>query len=71
MLVLCCLVDMEATYAEYEEWSDSGVSENVISQYKKASQQMEKCRPFEESLVPDLHWLSNILLTVFFLYYFK
>ncbi|TKS78710.1 Squamous cell carcinoma antigen recognized by T-cells 3 [Collichthys lucidus] len=45
------LMDMEATYAEYEEWSDSGVSENVISQYKKASQQMEKCRPFEESLL--------------------
>nr|XP_046243347.1 squamous cell carcinoma antigen recognized by T-cells 3 [Scatophagus argus] len=45
------LMDMEATYAEYEEWSEHGVSETVIHQYKKALQQMEKCKPFEESLL--------------------
>lgn len=54
-IVLCCLVDMEATYAEYEEWSEHGVAEMVIHHYKKALQQMEKCKPFEESLVTDLH----------------
>lgn len=51
--VLWCFADMEATYAEYEEWSEHGVSETVVHQYKKASQQMEKCKPFEESLVTD------------------
>lgn len=55
MIVLCFLVDMEATYAEYEEWSENGVSEMVKLQYKKALQQLEKCKPFEESLVTDLH----------------
>uniref|UniRef100_A0A8P4KHF6 Spliceosome associated factor 3, U4/U6 recycling protein n=1 Tax=Dicentrarchus labrax TaxID=13489 RepID=A0A8P4KHF6_DICLA len=45
------LMDMEATYAEYEEWSEQGVSEMVKHQYKKALQQMEKCKPFEESLL--------------------
>lgn len=42
---------MEATYAEYEEWSEHGVPEAVVHQYKKALQQMEKCKPFEEALV--------------------
>lgn len=46
---------MEATYAEYEEWSENGVSEVVMHQYKKALQQMEKCKSLEESLVTDLH----------------
>ncbi|XP_038558602.1 squamous cell carcinoma antigen recognized by T-cells 3 [Micropterus salmoides] len=45
------LMDMEATYAEYEEWSEHGVPEMVIHQYKKALQQMEKRRSFEESLL--------------------
>ncbi|XP_070690238.1 squamous cell carcinoma antigen recognized by T-cells 3 isoform X2 [Pempheris klunzingeri] len=45
------LMDMETTYAEYEEWSERGVPETVVHQYKKASQQMEKCRSFEESLL--------------------
>uniref|UniRef100_A0AAQ5XHV4 Spliceosome associated factor 3, U4/U6 recycling protein n=1 Tax=Amphiprion ocellaris TaxID=80972 RepID=A0AAQ5XHV4_AMPOC len=45
------LLDMEATYAEYEEWSEHGVPETVIHQYKKALQQMEKCKSFEESLM--------------------
>uniref|UniRef100_A0A8C5EET0 Spliceosome associated factor 3, U4/U6 recycling protein n=1 Tax=Gouania willdenowi TaxID=441366 RepID=A0A8C5EET0_GOUWI len=45
------LMDMEATYAEYEEWSDRGVAETIINQYKQALQRMEKCRPFEEALL--------------------
>lgn len=45
---------MEATYAEYEEWSEQGVPETVLHQYKKAFQQMKKCKPFEESLVTSL-----------------
>lgn len=55
MIVLCCFVDMEATYAEYEEWSEQGVPETVAHQYKKALQQMETRKSFEESLVTDLH----------------
>nr|XP_057927176.1 squamous cell carcinoma antigen recognized by T-cells 3 [Doryrhamphus excisus] len=45
------LMDMEATYAEYEEWADHGPPETVLSQYKNALQQKEKCKPFEESLL--------------------
>ncbi|XP_047447825.1 squamous cell carcinoma antigen recognized by T-cells 3 [Mugil cephalus] len=45
------LMDMEATYAEYEEWSEHGVAETVKHQYKKALQQLEKCKSFEESLL--------------------
>ncbi|XP_068166899.1 squamous cell carcinoma antigen recognized by T-cells 3 [Antennarius striatus] len=45
------LVDMEATYAEYEEWSEHGVPETVMHQYKKVLQQMEKLKPFEDSLL--------------------
>ncbi|XP_061907280.1 squamous cell carcinoma antigen recognized by T-cells 3 [Entelurus aequoreus] len=45
------LMDMEATYAEYEEWSEDGAPETVLHQYKNALQQKEKCRPFEESLL--------------------
>ncbi|XP_020791106.1 squamous cell carcinoma antigen recognized by T-cells 3 isoform X2 [Boleophthalmus pectinirostris] len=44
------LMDMEATYAEYEEWAD-GVRETVQLQYKKALQLMEKCKAFEEALM--------------------
>ncbi|XP_069565465.1 squamous cell carcinoma antigen recognized by T-cells 3 [Brachyistius frenatus] len=45
------LMDMEATYGEYEEWSEHGVAETVIHQYKKALQQMKKCKSHEESLL--------------------
>ncbi|XP_061585123.1 squamous cell carcinoma antigen recognized by T-cells 3 [Cololabis saira] len=45
------LMDMEATYAEYEEWSEQGVPETTTHQYKKVLQQMEKCKPFEEALL--------------------
>nr|XP_033812439.1 LOW QUALITY PROTEIN: squamous cell carcinoma antigen recognized by T-cells 3 [Geotrypetes seraphini] len=44
-------LDMEATYAEYEEWSDEPVPQTVVQLYKKAVQQMEKCKPFEEALL--------------------
>lgn len=45
---------MEATYAEYEEWSEDGVPETVVHLYKKALQQMEKRKAFEEPLVTVL-----------------
>ncbi|GCC23990.1 hypothetical protein chiPu_0002388 [Chiloscyllium punctatum] len=45
------LLDMETTYAEYEEWADELPSESVTQTYKKALQQMEKRKPFEESLL--------------------
>lgn len=49
--VVGCVSDMEATYAEYDEWSDNGVAETVARLYKKALQQLEKYKPFEETLV--------------------
>lgn len=58
--VLDCFLDMEATYAEYEEWSDQGVAETVAQQYRKAVQQMEKCKPFEESLVNNFCSLYQV-----------
>ncbi|KAJ6656608.1 hypothetical protein lerEdw1_003495 [Lerista edwardsae] len=45
------LLDMEATYAEYEEWSEEAVPEAVTKSYKKALQQMKKYKPFEEALL--------------------
>ncbi|XP_072456311.1 squamous cell carcinoma antigen recognized by T-cells 3 [Notamacropus eugenii] len=45
------LLDMEATYAEYEEWSEDPIPEAVTQSYKKALQQMEKCKPYEEALL--------------------
>ncbi|XP_076006887.1 spliceosome associated factor 3, U4/U6 recycling protein [Genypterus blacodes] len=45
------LMDMEGTYAEYEEWSEQGVPEPAVHLYKKARQQMEKCRALEETLL--------------------
>ncbi|XP_037115635.1 squamous cell carcinoma antigen recognized by T-cells 3 [Syngnathus acus] len=45
------LMDMEATYAEYKEWSDQGAPEEILHQYKTALQQREKYKPFEESLL--------------------
>lgn len=50
---------MEATYAEYEEWSENGVPETVVHQYRKALQQMEKCKLYEEALVTK--WLTYFL----------
>lgn len=45
------LYDMEATFAEYEEWSEDPIPESVIQNYKKALQQLEKYKPYEEALV--------------------
>ncbi|XP_010894687.1 squamous cell carcinoma antigen recognized by T-cells 3 isoform X2 [Esox lucius] len=45
------LMDMEGTYAEYEEWSDQGVSDTITQKYKRALQQMEKSKPYEETLI--------------------
>lgn len=58
-----CFVDMEATYAEFEEWSEQGVSDTIKHHYKKALQQMEKRKPFEESLVNKMH-LSHFLESI-------
>nr|XP_047929821.1 squamous cell carcinoma antigen recognized by T-cells 3 isoform X1 [Anser cygnoides] len=45
------LLDMEASYAEYEEWSEEPIPETIIKNYKKALQQLEKCKPYEEALL--------------------
>ncbi|XP_069817505.1 squamous cell carcinoma antigen recognized by T-cells 3 isoform X2 [Dendropsophus ebraccatus] len=45
------LLDMASTYAEYEEWSEEPISETVNQNYKKAVQQMEKYKPYEEALL--------------------
>ncbi|KAM9392445.1 squamous cell carcinoma antigen recognized by T-cells 3 [Pholidichthys leucotaenia] len=45
------LMDMEGTYAEYEEWAEHGVPETVVQQYKKAFQQMENRKSLEETLL--------------------
>ncbi|XP_038646289.1 squamous cell carcinoma antigen recognized by T-cells 3 [Scyliorhinus canicula] len=44
------LLDMETTYAEYEEWADEP-NKSVTEVYKKAQQQMEKRKPYEENLL--------------------
>ncbi|XP_007448304.1 PREDICTED: squamous cell carcinoma antigen recognized by T-cells 3 isoform X3 [Lipotes vexillifer] len=45
------LYDMEATFAEYEEWSEDPIPESVIQNYNKALQQLEKYKPYEETLL--------------------
>ncbi|XP_077377625.1 spliceosome associated factor 3, U4/U6 recycling protein [Festucalex cinctus] len=45
------LMDMEATYAEYEEWSEHAPPDEMLRQYKTALRQREKYEPFEESLL--------------------
>uniref|UniRef100_A0ABI8A5P9 RRM domain-containing protein n=1 Tax=Felis catus TaxID=9685 RepID=A0ABI8A5P9_FELCA len=42
---------MEATFAEYEEWSEDPIPESVIQNYNKALQQLEKYKPYEEALL--------------------
>lgn len=42
---------MEATFAEYEEWSEDPIPESVIQNYNKALQQLEKYKPYEDALV--------------------
>ncbi|OCU01659.1 squamous cell carcinoma antigen recognized by T-cells 3 [Xenopus laevis] len=45
------LLDMTSTYAEYEEWSEEPISEALMQSYKKALQQMKKCKHYEEALL--------------------
>ncbi|XP_049623727.1 squamous cell carcinoma antigen recognized by T-cells 3 isoform X2 [Suncus etruscus] len=45
------LYDMEATFAEYEEWLEDPVPETVVQSYNKALQQLEKYKPYEEALL--------------------
>uniref|UniRef100_A0A8C5LDG1 Spliceosome associated factor 3, U4/U6 recycling protein n=1 Tax=Jaculus jaculus TaxID=51337 RepID=A0A8C5LDG1_JACJA len=45
------LYDMEATFAEYEEWSEEPIPEAVVQSYHKALQQLEKYKPYEEALL--------------------
>ncbi|KAB0363600.1 hypothetical protein FD754_007756 [Muntiacus muntjak] len=45
------LYDMEATFAEYEEWSEDPIPESVIQSYNRALQQLEKYKPYEEALL--------------------
>lgn len=62
---------MEATYAEFEEWSEQEVSDTIKHHYKKALQQMEKRKPFEESLVNKMHFYHiffNLFLNFPFLF---
>ncbi|XP_030647557.1 spliceosome associated factor 3, U4/U6 recycling protein [Chanos chanos] len=45
------LLDMENTYAEYSEWADEGVPDSVTQNYRKALQQLEKRKPYEDALL--------------------
>ncbi|XP_036908246.1 squamous cell carcinoma antigen recognized by T-cells 3 isoform X2 [Sturnira hondurensis] len=45
------LYDMEATFAEYEEWSEDPIPESVVQNYNKALQQLERYKPYEEALL--------------------
>lgn len=45
------LLDMEATYAEYMEWTEEEVPSHVSQSYQKALQQMEMLKPYEEALL--------------------
>lgn len=59
---------MEATFAEYEEWSEEPIPESVLQSYQKALGQLEKYKPFEEALVSALPQpaarVSKVCLTV-------
>lgn len=45
------LYEMEATFAEYEEWSEEPIPEAVLQSYQRALGQREKYKPFEEALL--------------------
>lgn len=45
---------MEATFAEYGEWSEDPIPEPVLQSYQKALEQLEKYKPYEEALVSAL-----------------
>nr|XP_019833588.1 PREDICTED: squamous cell carcinoma antigen recognized by T-cells 3-like isoform X1 [Bos indicus] len=59
------LYDMEATFAEYEEWSEDPIPESVIQSYNKALQQLEKYKPYEEALVSVAPFTLNVCLPAF------
>lgn len=56
---------MEATFAEYEEWSEDPIPESVVQSYNKALQQLEKYKPYEEALVSVLLLWGTSLCTHF------
>ena len=56
---------MEATFAEYEEWSEDPIPESVIQSYNKALQQLEKYKPYEEALVSVAPFTLNVCLPAF------
>lgn len=58
LLNLLSCVDMESTYAEYSDWTDEGVPETVTQHYKRALQQLESRRPYEEALVTFITFLK-------------
>ncbi|XP_076126245.1 spliceosome associated factor 3, U4/U6 recycling protein isoform X1 [Alosa pseudoharengus] len=45
------LMDMDATYEEYSEWTEGAVPKMVSQSYKRSLQQMEIIKPFEEALL--------------------
>ncbi|XP_077164084.1 spliceosome associated factor 3, U4/U6 recycling protein isoform X2 [Paroedura picta] len=45
------LLDMETTYAEYGEWSKEPIPDVMVKNYKRALQQLQKCKPYEEALL--------------------
>lgn len=56
---------MEATFAEYEEWSEDPIPESVTQSYHKALQQLEKYKPYEEALVSAGCFYSKLLSQLF------
>ncbi|XP_072271437.1 squamous cell carcinoma antigen recognized by T-cells 3 [Pyxicephalus adspersus] len=45
------LLDMETTYAEYVDWSEEPIADSIVQSYKKALQQVEKYKLYEEALL--------------------
>ncbi|XP_018416410.1 PREDICTED: squamous cell carcinoma antigen recognized by T-cells 3 isoform X2 [Nanorana parkeri] len=45
------LLEMESTYGEYVDWSEEPIADSVVHNYKKALQQVEKYKPYEEALL--------------------
>lgn len=60
-----CPPDMEATYEEYTQWSESPVPNIVTQSYKRAVQQMALIKPYEESLVTrNYSRVANIFVNI-------
>lgn len=52
---------MQAVYREYEQWlGDEEIQENIMREYKRAETKLEKCLPFEETLV-NLKFASTLV----------